>query len=1117
MNLSDKIRIYRERFFGRQDVYGRKWTKRQDDGEIIKGYAPVCSNLWKPGCHIRLKDGISCTNCEIREYNPVSDETVMKHITGQEEHLHYIVHPDGMAYFAAFDFDQKPGKEKQGHNWNDVKITSQILSELGIPHIIARSTGTEHLYGHHLYMFMSEPYPALKLRAISFYIMERCGFMEEMRNGVRPLPEFFPKQDYTDGFGIGNGIKPPMCENNFPKGRNGFVTGEDEFIHPDQQWEYLANAPRVDVSILNKIIEDNDLKVDEMKAATGKNSRAAHMGPGKSPNRGDWQQPLNGSYEKVVEGCKAIRRVFEKAAKGEAPSHHEGFAAYHIAMRTRDGIEYFRRNATGWAQTDKDLKQLEHSLNKDYAPWTCKKMQEHGVCVPGTKCFEKKPPLIMVEGNLVVADDIPADQWPDPSPIRYAFGEGLDFLDKLKQEIELIDKNADENVKGRIIRGIAKRSQAFDDDQIRELKEFIKAKKLLKWPDISKMFTKAVEEHAKETKELAATRSDTVLVGDNCYKYQTDPIGYELLKKQKSGNTWMRIADFHIEINEEREYLDDDQIMRSLFVGTFKAKNYEKTFEIPRDDWNENKEFTRFFGRLVGSHFCLMRQDLDHLRIASQGFSKKFGIEKRFLLATQGWHEGAYLMPSVLVDVAGIRPNTDKEVSLDLKPHSSSLDFKIVPEDELRRILFHIKGKFLNAWPRKWTMTCLAHGLLPAVVSPLKIRKKPALFLEGLTGSGKTEILHTIQFFWGLFESIVNLSSTGKGMMAVAHDFKDALLVFDDYKGLNRAQTASLQTVIQYSYDPNKAVKLSKDSSILPPKTTRGVIAFTGEHFISNDSAMVARTILLEVDKQDTTKTRDAYSEVIEERENYNAVTPYFIHWLLQQDLKSIKELFLEFQKDFYAQIPSGRVNADRVSYNLSLNHVLWRLFVDFMYSLNMVDDTERASLCNEHLGYALEIQNDMIQRCSDEQTGNAFLRVLVQLISSGEAIIEGLNDEYDGDAFKRGTVIGFMNQDQGAGPKIVNIFPDVAVRLVKRASMESPIRGNERDFSRQFADMGKLIPAGQGRLKHQIRYKNARPYVWQIYADMLEVEENVFDTRKAVGGDQNIVQFPNKNEPPMY
>jgi hypothetical protein len=1059
MDKRQKIAVFRERFFGRQDIYGRQWHSVKEDGKEIKGFAPVCTGFWGNSCHLKLKDGVTCARCEVKEYTPVSDESVWKHIIGEEKQIQYLVQDNGTIKFAACDFDMKAGKESQGYTFEDVKIVSRVLMEEGIPHAIARSTTA----GYHLYFFFKEFYSAYKFRTVAYWICERVGFTEQMRQGIRPLFEIFPRQSYTGGFGIGNGICCSTIEPQWAKGRNGFVDAEDTFIAPEHQWEYLASIPFIETAAFDAIIEKHGIEIDATRRTLSRNFAST---------RGKWQQPLTGSFEKVIEGCTAIRRVFEKAAKGVVPGHQEGFAAFHLSMQCVDGIEVFKNKMEGWGKTDKDWDQLQHSIDKSYAPWTCKKMQENGVCVAGTKCFERKPPLILVEGHYVSQTDIPEAEWPEAGPIRYAYGKGDDFLDKLKKEVDDLQGELDENVKGNALRNIAKRAQVFDEDQQRALREHIKNKKVIKANDLSKMFNKATGEYAKDIKEKATSRSDVVYIGKNTYQLCNSPCGYSMMKVTKDGPSWDRISNCFLDIEEERSYLDDDVVVKSVYKGRLVSDKMNAPFEISQDEWWDNNKFFAFFGKAGTANFNVIRDDINYIRQASIAFSERRGIQKHNHLVTQGWYQSTYLMPTVLVDADGIRPNTEKEIDLTTKHHAAFLDFKILSDEDFRLVGFHLMTDFINAWPRKWTFICLAHALLPAMVAPLSLRKKPTLFLEGLTGSGKTELLHTTQYFWGEFESIVNMASTAKGLMAVAHDFKDTLLVFDDYKGLNQVQTNALQNVIQYSYDPNASVKLSRDSTLRKPTLTRGVIAFTGEHFLENDSAMVARTILLEVDKQDTSKTKDRYSKCIEYRHLYNGITPRFIHWFLHQDHAAAREDLGKIHRLLH-EPNSAMQNSDRISYNCALNHLIWKIFIKFMAEHGFVQNED--ALVKEHMVYIKEVQGHMSSRCNDDQNGMVFLRVLVQLITSGDVVIQGFNDR-EGDTHR--PVIGFVSKD-AYGPQLVNILPDTAARVVRNSTKDSQIRGTVQEFSRQFAHGGYLVDADPQRFKKQVRWNGGRVYVW--------------------------------------
>lgn len=1081
MLKQEKISIFRDRFRGRSDVYGRQFF-REINGVRKKQYAPVCSNFWSDGCHIKNKTSVPCSSCEIKKWEPVSDDTVWKHISGDEPQIQYLVQDDSTVWFAAIDFDNKPNSPQFAYYFEDVKAVAAKLFELGIPCGVARSSGE----GFHIYIFFEDPCPASHVIAFYRWLFEATGFAAQAREALRPVPEFFPKQISASPTGPGNGICCAMIETEFARERKGFVDGENKFIPANEQWQYLAGIQKVSAKRIADLIAEHDIKVRDEKAigeagATVRSNLSRHY----SAKSGKWEQPLRGSIEKVVEGCKAFRGVMEKSRAGQVIGHTEGFALFHLAMHCADGIDYFKKNVTGWGQNEKDIRQLEHSVGKDYAPWTCAKLQESGICVAGTKCFEKRAPVELVEGQIVPISGIPPEQWPEPSPIRYAHSKGEDFLEKLKREVSDLEGETDVEKKGAKLREVSARAQVFDQEQQRVLKEFIKSNKIIKTNELNKMFNKAEEEKTKKAKEDAATRSDMLAVNDSLY--QALEYGYALQKKTKNGTTFARICSCTIEILEECRYLDEDDVIRTSYNGKLEAPGYSTPFEINAVDWHDTQKFVSYFGAISSGLFNVLRADVDNVRQAAMAFSTKKAFKKASILVNQGWYKGTYLMPTVLVDADGVRPNTDKRIDISGAPPICYLDFKILEDDQLREVLFHIKNDLLNAWPRKWTTIALSHALLPALVKPLKIKAKASLFLEGLTGSGKTELLTMMQWFWGEFESLVNLASTGKGLMAVVHEFKDALVVFDDFKSIDYAQVAALQRVIQYSYDNNTAQKLNKDSTLMKPKFARGVIAFTGEHFLTNDAAQIARTILIEVDKQDTTKTRVKHAACLKNRHLYSGVTPRFISWCLNKDLKEVM-IDIERTKNMFQKAHAGRQNVDRIAMNMSVNHVIWKLFADFLEANGACAITERDELVAEHYQNCIELGSDMLNRCAEEQNGEVFLRYFEQGVASGEIVIIGINDGKEHN--KNTKPIGQKSVLEN-GTHVVNVLSDSLFRTIKQMTFHNTIRGTEREFGRQFIEKGLLLPDKEGKFKRQIRIDQSRAQGWVFDVSKLEFLHN--------------------------
>ena len=78
LTLTEKIRLYRSLFHGREDVYAILW---QNKTTLKSGYSPVCKNEWAPGLCQKFK--IKCTVCPNRELTPITDQVIQNHLEGK--------------------------------------------------------------------------------------------------------------------------------------------------------------------------------------------------------------------------------------------------------------------------------------------------------------------------------------------------------------------------------------------------------------------------------------------------------------------------------------------------------------------------------------------------------------------------------------------------------------------------------------------------------------------------------------------------------------------------------------------------------------------------------------------------------------------------------------------------------------------------------------------------------------------------------------------------------------------------------------------------------------------------------------------------------------------------
>ena len=75
-----KIALFRSLFRGRDDLYARRFVSNKTGAS---GFAPACLNEWIRG--ICEKPRVKCAECRHQQFIPVTDETVGRHLAGQDD------------------------------------------------------------------------------------------------------------------------------------------------------------------------------------------------------------------------------------------------------------------------------------------------------------------------------------------------------------------------------------------------------------------------------------------------------------------------------------------------------------------------------------------------------------------------------------------------------------------------------------------------------------------------------------------------------------------------------------------------------------------------------------------------------------------------------------------------------------------------------------------------------------------------------------------------------------------------------------------------------------------------------------------------------------------------
>lgn len=1118
MDLAKKVEVFRSRFHGRQDVYGRGRTTRNAKGEPRLEYSPVCNNIWTDGCHIKRGTGVPCAECETQLWDPVSDQCVEQHVSAHHVHNFYLVLDEGAIRFGAVDFDLKEGREDKGYDFFEVQKFCSMLKARKIAYGIARSTNA----GYHVYMFFQNPYPAVRFRAVMYKLFEACGFDQYVKEKIKSgYPEIFPKQDYVAENSRGNGITPPMIEPLIMKGKKCWVDDDDRVIGESEpegeglieaQWSYLDSLPWTDPALFDNLIDKYALKIEDV-ATLKKRAEAGVKG---LDSAGSGTARPYGHVEKVIHGCEAFRDLYQRVRDANhQPSHVEGMALWHLCINTVDGKDWFEQHVKSWGVDQGEVRQLEYSVRNHYRPHSCEKMKEQGICHKEPKFFcaeaaprAKKDDPTHTDGAL---EDVIDTEKRLHNPYRFAFSDGAELLHDLIREADaLLQLPAEDDAAGaqkeQTLRDLAKRAQALDKPKLRDFKSHVdKLQKALKVPKnrIAPMFKEASEQRFEREQELLREDVTVYEVGSFIYRkrFGDGKFGYFQIGRGKDEILETLLLEMDIIIREERFYTEEGGVTRTVYKGLVRNAEGEKNFEIDSDSWASDVEFQKFFTKLMGGAFSPVRKQLEHIKQAVLGWCEKRNLTVKISsLLTQGFYEGHFLMPSVTVDASGLRPTKAGVLEIGHKDFVKNLDWKILEDDDFKETLRHIKDDFLTAWPADWTFIGLPHTFRPLMRKVMGWQTFPTLFYDGVTGSGKSELTKMLQQFWGDFPSLVNLTSSQKYLEEMAYEFKDCCLVLDDFKNLTIQQRNAVLHQIQYGFDGSSSGKLKRDSSPRDARRNRSTLIMSGEAFIQNQSSVVARTLLVEVDAFDQDSTAETYFRCKAMAKNYPGITPRFLHWLMGREKELLQKEYEDTRLTLY-RFAKGRQNASRIAENVAANHLTWKLFTQFMEDSSVISPTERSTLDKRHWDIAQAIYHKMVQRCEEEQEAFNFKSILLSLILSGAVRVEGLKLQNDN---LKAPVIGYVPDP--ADQRIGYYFTDTTLNEVNQVLMKQGTVLQKKAVARQLLALKITKSADPGHQTKQVRKGAARLRVWVI--DHVALELIVENASEESASSQKVVEL---------
>ncbi len=237
-NLSpnQKVKLYRNLFRGRDDVYPRMWISSKNGR---KGYSPACGNEWKPGLCGKSR-GVKCTDCSHRSFLAVTDQTILDHLQGRHVVGVYPLLQDDTCWFLAVDFDKEQWRD-------DVMAFVETCRSKCLQFAVERSRSGN---GAHVWFFFDVPVTAVSARKMGCFLLTET-MARRHQLSMASYDRLFPNQDTLPRGGFGNLIALPLQHDPRQKGNTVFLYDHLDPI-PDQ-WAFLASLQRIPPGIVETL------------------------------------------------------------------------------------------------------------------------------------------------------------------------------------------------------------------------------------------------------------------------------------------------------------------------------------------------------------------------------------------------------------------------------------------------------------------------------------------------------------------------------------------------------------------------------------------------------------------------------------------------------------------------------------------------------------------------------------------------------------------------------------------------------------------------------------------------------------------------------------------------
>jgi len=575
----------------------------------------------------------------------------------------------------------------------------------------------------------------------------------------------------------------------------------------------------------------------------------------------------------------------------------------------------------------------------------------------------------------------------------------------------------------------------------------------------------------KDKENQAEEQKEEPCEDDKGPSFEVDKDNQQLYRLE--GPVRILVSNFNLKIESQAVLQDEEMPGARSYEIVFRSQNKDVAFTISSDDFLSRKLQTKI-AEVAGSS-AILRGALKDLQIATQQSSGE--VPEKIVRSRGLTPDGLYLDENMIISPSGIKTGHNGVIPGN-GVYSKHLGFLYPDQSKLIELAEHIRRDFLELKPHRVTYPLIGHVSLSPFAS--RIRRswgmdKPAIHLEGPSGSGKSFIASPLMAFFGDFGGqLPSWKSTPNAIEAQGFQFRDALFVLDDFKQSIIPQQTAIRVLQGYSGEQGRD-RLTPSSRLLKPPYIRGLLLSTGEDFVIDTESVTGRVIRLQVSPE---KNLEAGRRCLTRSKDYRMLVPSLIQMVISEPEweQRAKEL-ITAAVDSYIRETDGLPNGLRAAGNWALNGLGFTFFLRFLEHLHVLKKTQRQELWKEYDQIVRNHLKEQILVLQLDSPVEIFFRVITEKIASGRISILELNGKHQKNPRN---VIGMVKG------RTVMLYPDAVVEVLTEhyRAMGQRLPFTKNSLRDALARDG-LIRAEKGR--YSVQFRGHGPLRYQGWSFDLE------------------------------